>query len=324
MMRPSDIGRLLLLALIWGASFVFIKLGLRGFSPLEMVGVRLLFGAAVLGAVLAFSRQALPRSGDTWRALAFMAVVSNCIPFWLIAWGEERVAASLASILNSTTPLFTALIAALVLPEERLHPLRVAGIGLGFVGVVVVVGLDSGGGIVGGLAVVLAALAYGIAFVYASRRLPRSAGSPLGLAAGQMLAAALIVLPFAALQSVLRPPSVGWLPALNVVALGVLGTGLAYVLYYRLINDLGPTTASFVVYLVPLFGVLGGYLVLGEQIGVNTAAGGALVIGGISLAERGKRKSSEQAEAGGAATASRGATREGSGSEPSPCGERPA
>lgn len=302
MMRPSDAGRLLLLAIFWGASFVFIKIGLRGFSPPEMVGVRLLFGAAVLFALLSARHESLPRSHTTWRALVFMAVVSNCIPFLLIAWGEERVAASLASILNSTTPLFTVLIAALALPEERLHPLRLGGIGLGFVGVVVVVGLNSSGGIVGGLAVVLAALAYGISFVYASRRLPHSAGSPLGLAAGQMLAAAAIMLPFAAVQSVLHPPALGWLPTVNVVALGVLGTGIAYVLYYRLINDLGPTTASFVVYLVPLFGVLGGYLLLGEQVGVNTAAGGALVIGGISLAERGKRKGIEQRE--GAAPAS--------------------
>ncbi len=296
-MRPSDAARLTLLAVIWGASFVFIKVALEGFSSLELVAARLVVGALVIAALLRARGGSLPRDARIWRGLMFMAVVSNFIPFLLIAWGEERITASLAAILNSTTPLFTALLAALLL-REPLPPLRLAGIGLGFAGVIVIVGIDAAGGeLPGELAIIGAALAYGVGFVYASRRLPSSAGSPLSKAAGQLLAAAAFSLPFAGVEAAATPPSApGLLPLACALALGVFGTGVAYVLYYRLIHDIGPTSASFVVYLVPVFAIALGYLTLDEKLGLNTFVGAALVIGGIALAEHAKGKHARRAQ----------------------------
>src|SRR4051794_13710915 len=139
MSRPAA-ARLGALALIWGCSFLFIKVGLEGLSPVQVVLGRMAGGAVVLAACLAWQRQPLPRSPRLWAHLMFVSVVANVVPFILLAWGEERVASSRAGVLNATTPLAPALIAAAALPEERLSPPRLAGLLVGFAGVVVVVG----------------------------------------------------------------------------------------------------------------------------------------------------------------------------------------
>jgi drug/metabolite transporter (DMT)-like permease len=286
-MRAEDWARLLLLASIWGSSFLFIKVALDDLSPLGIAAVRLVLGAAVLVAFLWSRGRRRWIATAPWKRLSFMAVVGNVLPFILIPWGEERITSSLAAILNSTTPLFTAAIAAALIPSERPSALRVGGIVLGFAGVAVIVGVDvRAGQLLGELAIVLASLSYAVGFVYARRRLTGRELSSLELSAAQLMMSSAIALPLAGLDAVVRPPTPSLPGTLAMAALGMLGTGFAYVLLYRLLTDVGPTTASFVTYLFPVFGVALGWLVLDERIGWNTVVGAALVIGGIAVAER--------------------------------------
>jgi drug/metabolite transporter (DMT)-like permease len=287
-MRPSDAARLLLLAAIWGSSFLLIKLGLEGFTPIQVVEGRIVVAALVLLALLLTRGVRLP--AGVWPSLVLMAVVANIIPFLLITWGEEHISSSLAAILNSTTPLFTALLANVFLHTEKLTPLRAIGILVGFAGVGVIVGGGEQGSLGGQLAVILASASYGVGFVYARRHLVGRAGTPLRLSAGQLSVAAIIFLPVAAVDAGVTPPDFGAKATLSVLALGAVGTGLAYLLYYRLIEDVGATSASFVTYLIPIFGAVLGWAILDERIGWNVVAGAALVLGGIALAEHGVRR----------------------------------
>ncbi|MDQ3914750.1 MAG: DMT family transporter [Actinomycetota bacterium] len=286
-MRPGDAARLLLLGAIWGSSFLFIKLGLRAYTPSQIVAGRVVIGVAVLLFLLRYRGLSLPRGAATWRSLLFMAVVANLVPFLLITWGEERISSGLTAILNSTTPLFTAVLATVYIVSERLTSLRLGGIVLGFAGVGVIVGIE-GGSLVGQVAVVLAALSYAVGFVYARSRLTGRSGSPLELSAGQLLVATILIVPVAGIDSIAHPLEVGLEPpSASVFALGFFGTGLAYVLYYRLITDVGATTASLVTYLITIFGAVFGWVALDERLGWNALVGAAMVIAGIAIAQRG-------------------------------------
>ncbi len=287
-MRPSDAARLLLLGAIWGSSFVLIKLGLESFTPVQVVEGRIVVASVVLLVLLYARGVRLPTR--VWPSLGLMAVVSNIVPFMLITWGEEHISSSLAAILNSTTPLFTALLANVFLHTEKLTALRAAGILIGFAGVGVIVGGGEQGSLGGQLAVVLASASYGIGFVYARRHLVGRAGTPLRLSAGQLLVAAVALMPVAAVDTAATAPDFGAVATVSVVALGAIGTGFAYLLYYRLIEDVGATTASFVTYLIPIFGAVLGWAILDERLGWNVVAGAVLVLGGIALAEHGARR----------------------------------
>lgn len=285
---PTALTRLGVLAAIWGFSFLLIKVGLEGLSATQVVSARLLAGAAVLAAVVAVRRVALPRSPVLWGHLAVLGLLANVVPFFLFAWGEANGAPSgLAGVYNATTPLFTLVVAMAVLPEERPTPARAGGLALGFLGVLVVLapwrGL-AGAGLAGQLACLGAAACYGVAFVYTRRFVSPSGYGPLPLAAGQLGAAALTMLalaPFIATGPVqLSGRVVG-----AMLVLGALGTGVAYLVYYRLIADVGPTTASTVTYLVPIVAVALGVAVRGEPIGWNDFAGAAVVIAGVAAAE---------------------------------------
>jgi len=294
-MRPSDAARLVLLAAIWGSSFLMIKLALRALGPLQIVAGRLVIGAAVLVVLLRVTGTALPRGAGVWGALVFMAAFSNIVPFALITWGEERISSGLTSILNSTTPLFTAALAAAFLPQERPTAARWLGVGIGFSGVVVIVGAEpEAAKLVGELAVVVASLSYGIGFVFARRFLSGAAMKPLAMPAGQLLVGSVIMLPVAGWEAAVAPPDLSAMAVAAMGVLGGLGTGLAYVLFYRLIQDVGATSTSFVTYLIPIFGVAIGWLVLGERLGPNAIGGTALVIAGIALAERAARRAATE------------------------------
>jgi drug/metabolite transporter (DMT)-like permease len=290
MMRPSDISRLVLLGAIWGSSFLFMKVALDAFSPVQLVAGRIVTGALTLMALSKILKVQLPREPRIWWLLAFMGLIANVVPFLLIAWGQQYITSAMASILNSTTPLFTATFAAIALAEERMNPLRALGVAIGFVGVAVIVGVDAGGSIGGQLLIVAAAALYGVGFVFSRRNLAGRGLSPLALPAGQLLVSSVIVIPLGVGDSLaFRAPVLGGIEVASVLALGVLGTGVAFYLYYRLIEDVGATSASFVTFLIPVFGVFLGWLVLGERIGPNALLGAGIVIGGITLAERARR-----------------------------------
>lgn len=284
-MRPGDAARLFLLGAIWGSSYLFIKLGLRAYTPSQIVAGRVGIGVAVLLVLLRYRGLSLPRGISTWRSLLFMAVVANLTPFLLITWGEERISSSLTAILNSTTPLFTAVLATIYIASERLTPRRIGGILLGFAGVGVIVGLE-GGSLTGQVAIVVSSLAYGVGFVYARRRLTGRGGSPLELAAAQLLMATILIAPLAAVDTGAHSFELTLEAGASVFILGFFGTGLAYLLYYRLITDVGATTASFVTYLIPIFGAVLGWVALDERLGWNALVGAVMVIAGIAVAQR--------------------------------------
>jgi drug/metabolite transporter (DMT)-like permease len=278
------IRRLLLLAFIWGWSFLFIKVSVEGMSPPTVAWARVTLGALVLLVVLRVTRRTLPRDVAIWRRFAVVSVFANVIPFTLLAWGEERIASALASVLNASTPLFTACIAAGYL-RDRLRPVQVAGLVVGFGGVAVAAGLGAGdlgdSSVAGSVACVVAGLCYGIAFVYMRRHFVSL--EPTVAATGQLVMASVLSLPFAVGTSIGAGVSLTPRRLLAIGTLGIVGTGLAYILNYRIIRDSGATRASLVTYLVPVVAVVVGIVVLGETFEWRIVWGGALVIGGLVL-----------------------------------------
>jgi drug/metabolite transporter (DMT)-like permease len=287
MSRASAV-RLALLSLIWGSSFLLIKVALEGLAPAQVVMGRVFAGATVLLAAMVVRRVPFPRSPALWGHLAVLAVFANVVPFTLFAWGETRIDSGLAGILNGATPLLTLVFALALLPEERITRARVAGLLVGFAGVVVIVGPWRAGALSGALAGQLACLGaaacYGVAFTY-TRRFVSGSGQPLlVLASSQLVVAALVLLglsPFIAGD----PMQLSARVLAAVLTLGVAGTGIAYLLYYGLIRDVGATTASMVTYLIPIVAFALGVVVRDEPAHWYVFAGAAIVIAGVALAE---------------------------------------
>jgi drug/metabolite transporter (DMT)-like permease len=275
------------LALLWGSGFLLIKVALEGMSPIQIVLGRLVTAAAVMLAVIAVQHQRLPGRLTPWLHLAAMAVITNIAPYFLFAWGEQRITSSLAGVLNATTPLFTLLLAVST-RTERLTLLRLLGLGLGFAGVVVLAApwhdAGLGGSLPGVGAALLASACYAAGYVYARRFLTGRALPALVLSTGQVLAGSVLL--GAAAPVVATGPIMPTLSVLaSVLALGVLGTGVAYVLNYRLIEDEGATAASTVTYLLPVVAVALGVVVLGEAATWNLLAGTAIILCGVALSE---------------------------------------
>ena len=288
-MTARSLGVLLLLGSVWGASFLFIKVVVEETSPMALVQGRIVFGALAVIAVMAFGpNRSVRASPRLWAKVAGLAVLSSIVPFLLISWAEIHIESGTASVLNSTMPLFTALFACVILVDERMTWLRLSGLLLGFLGVVVLAGDDvtdvTDSSVLGQMAVVGAAACYGAGAVYA-RTLLRSE-DPLSLTRLQLVAGALILAP--ALFAVDGVPNYNlsleaWL---SLIALGVLGTGLGYVAFFWLLETAGSVRASLVTYIVPITGLTLGWAVLDESIGINSIAGCALIILGVTTVIR--------------------------------------
>jgi drug/metabolite transporter (DMT)-like permease len=282
------LGPYLSLSAIWGTSFLFIKVADRQLSQLQVVLARMALGAAAVLVVLLMRRERLPSGRRTWGHLAFLAVVSNALPFSLIAYGETHISSVLAGLWNATTPLFTLLIALSVLPDERPTRRRVGGLALGFVGVAVVLGPWSGLGgrsLGGSIAVAGASACYGLSFTYMRRYVTAQPHARVPLVAGQLMCGTVIVAA-ATLLFTSAPAHLGAEPVLSVAALGVLGTGLAYVLNYAVVDRAGATIASTVTYLIPLFATACGVVLLGEGFAWNEPVGALVVLSGVALSQR--------------------------------------
>ncbi|MDT7596194.1 MAG: hypothetical protein QOJ06_1740 [Pseudonocardiales bacterium] len=280
--RRVSVVRLALLAVLWGSSFVWIKIGLRGFTPMHIVFLRLFLGAGLLLVICRVRGLRMPREPVVWVHFAVTATVGNVMPFFLFGVGERSVDSSLAAILNATTPLWTIAVALLVRTERAMSVFRAAGLLVGFAGTVVIFTPWRSGGSLGGAAACLTASAlYGVMFVYAGRFLTGRNLAPTVLSAGQLTAATVLsglALPIGWHGPELRPDAVG-----SVAVLGLLGTGVAYVLNYRLITDDGPAVASTVTYLIPVVAVLFGIAVLGESLSLRVLVGMAVVLAGVGL-----------------------------------------
>ena len=274
-------------ALIWGCSFLFIKLGLEALSPIHVAFGRQALGALTLLLLAAATRVRLPRGRATWGHLFVVAILLNSVPSTLFAFGETHVSSVVAGIINAVTPLATILAAFVAFPSERPTAGKIAGILVGFAGILVVVGIWNGVGsseALGVLACLGAVACYGIGFPYIRRNLAPRGERPLALAAGQIACATVQLLPFALLDGSpigrLTPQVVG-----GMLALGMLGTGIAYVWNFVVIDRAGATTASTVTYLTPLVAIAVGALLLGEPVTPNEPLGGLVVLLGVALAQ---------------------------------------
>ena len=271
-----------LLAALWGASYLFIKIGLEDFSPAMVVFLRTMLAALVL-APLALHRGAMRGLRRLFWPIVLLAAVQVAVPFLLISWGEEEISSSLTGILVASAPILTALLAVFIDHEERPSAVGGFGIGIGIVGVALLLGVDVGGdsaALVGGLAVVLASLGYAIGGFYLKARFKDT--QPIGVVTATMLASALLVLPVALLSFPGDAPGAGSVAAMAVLGAG--GTGLAFVMFYTLIADVGPAKASIVAYVAPVFAVIYGVTFRDEAFTLGTLVGMALILGGSWIA----------------------------------------
>ncbi|MEV5822898.1 DMT family transporter [Micromonospora harpali] len=280
----------LALAAIWGASFLFIKVGVRELHPLHLTLYRVAAGALTLLVALALLRDRLPREPRIWAHQFVVAALGVAVPFTLFGYGEQRIESMLAGIWNATTPLIVLPMAVLVFRTERLTTRKAVGLGLGFAGVLVVLGVWAGVGgahFTGQLMCFGAAACYGFAIPYQKRFVAGSAHSGLSLSATQLVLATAqltVVGPLVAgappLPTDLSPGALA-----SVLALGALGTGLAFVINLRNIRVAGASTASMVTYLVPIFAVLVGALALDERLTWHQPVGALIVLAGVAVTQ---------------------------------------
>jgi drug/metabolite transporter (DMT)-like permease len=281
---------LLVLAAIWGSSFLFIKVGVRELHPAYVTLGRVSSGALALLVAVLVLRDRLPRSPRVWLHLNVVAIVGVVLPFTLFGYGEQRISSVLAGIWNAATPLVVLPVAALVFRTERFTARKVAGLLLGFVGVLVVLGVWQGVGgshLTGQLMCFGAAVCYGVAIPYQKRFVAGEASSGLALSAGQLLVGTVQIALVAPLLGG-APPNPASIPAAaiaSVLALGVLGTGLAFLINLRNIRLAGASTASMVTYLIPLFATVVGILVLREGLAWYQPVGAVIVLVGVAVSQ---------------------------------------
>ena len=274
------------LALIWGASFLFIKLGVHDMSPTVLVLVRSASGALTLAVIMRVTGR--PLFGSFWKArivsFIVMAITNALLPWVLIAWGEQHISSGLASILNSTTTLWAAILIYWVIPTERPSLVNYAGVLIGLAGVVILVLPDIavhgvGGSFFGALAVVVAAVAYAVSALFQRTKLRGM--SVYEQSFGQLVVTAALAIPIAA--PAIPQVHFNWLSMGAVIALGVGGSGIAYLLYYYTMNSLGAVRATGVTFLVPITAVFWGVVLLNESLNLPTVIGMVVILAGIVL-----------------------------------------
>jgi drug/metabolite transporter (DMT)-like permease len=277
---------LLVVAGIWGASFMLIKVAVDEIEPIPMMALRLALAAIVLFALLLVQRGWRSARRELRRAglgVFLLGLANAALPFTLIAWGEQHIDSSIAAIANSPVPLFVALLAWKFRPSERVRGLRLVGIALGFAGVAVLAGFNPDGGwwaVAGTLAVAGAALCYASSNLYTQARL--GAIEPLVIATGSSIAGALVLLPLALLQLPDELPSSQALG--SVAVLGIVGTAIAYLFFYRMLAAYGASRSALVTYLIPPIALVYGIVLLGEPLTASALAGLVLTLAGVALA----------------------------------------
>jgi drug/metabolite transporter (DMT)-like permease len=287
-MSGRNWGLLLLLALLWGSSFFFYKVLVAALPPVTVVLGRVGLAAIAMNLWLLAQGQSMPLSGRLWLRFLLLGFLNSSLPFVLIAWGELHISSGLASILNATTPIFMVAVAHWGTEDEKLSVGKAVGIALGILGVIVLVGpgvLGGGGAIWGELAVITASCSYGFGGVY-SRRFKDL--SPLQAATGQMTGATLLLIPLSLLLD--RPWTLA-MPHLEVwaawLAIALVNTALAYVVYYRMVANVGVTYISLVTLLIPVIALFLGAIFLNERVTLQALAGMAII--GLGLAATNER-----------------------------------
>ena len=287
--RPVYWFVLLCLVLVWGSSYLMIEIALRAWQPAQITGLRILLAAMVLLVSVVLSRSSIPLDRRTWAFFLVIAVIGNCLPFFLISWGQQHVESGLAGILAASTPLAVLILAHFILPDERLRRRHLASFILGFAGIVVLMGPDSlaalgGGGnrLLAQCAILGGSICYALATVIARRMPPVS---PLVTSAGVMILASGLMTPFIIDGAAVLPEAAG--PAILALGfLGVFGTGAASILYFYLINRTGARFTSLLNYLVPVWALLLGTTILGEKFPITTWFALILILSGLILMSR--------------------------------------
>jgi drug/metabolite transporter (DMT)-like permease len=273
------------LGLIWGSSFLWIKVAVQDIAPFSLVAWRLLFGFLGLATVVLLLRPAFPKGRKVWLWIALLGLTNTLLPFALITWGEQHVDSAVAAVLNGTVPLFTMLIAHWFLHDDRITLPRLAGLALGFIGVIVLMAGDIEIGSLtnslwGQVAVLLAAVSYAVSAVLARKKLVGV--RPLAQSFAPMLFATSYAWGVAALAEGPEVPSLP-LSWIALLWLGLLGSCVAYLLFYYLLNNVGPTRTTLVTYIFPVVGLILGVVFLGETLDLALAVGAGLIFAGIAI-----------------------------------------
>ncbi len=274
-----------ILAAIWGASYLFIKVGVRDFEPTVLMTLRLLIAAVLLIGFLAVregTREALVQIGGAWREGLVFGVINGAVPFTLIAWGEKHIDSGVAAIANASVPIFVAILAIKFKPSERSSGLRLVGIFVGLGGVALLAGANSEGStwaVVGTLAVVLASFSYAAGGLYGQHALGRVRGPVV--AAASMFYGGIVLLPFALAQLPDHAP--GWKSVGSLLGLAVAGTAVAQLILFRMLCLFGAARLSLVTYLLPVTALIYGSLILDEPIRAAALGGLALILAGVAL-----------------------------------------
>ncbi|MEU4496408.1 DMT family transporter [Streptomyces sp. NPDC023998] len=279
--------RVAVLALLWGSTFLWIELALRGLSPLQVTLARCVLGALVLVVACYTTGHRLPRGVATWRHVVVAAFFCNALPFALFSMGQQTVDSGLAGVLNATTPLWSIALGLALGSERGLRPVRLAGLLLGFTGTIVIFApwQTTGATGWGALAILGAAASYAVAFTYMGRTLVRRGTPTISLSAAQLVAASgltALAVPIGGLETIDPGPTV----LVAAVVLSVFCTAITFHLTYRIINDEGATNAAVVGYLLPVVSVLLGAVVLGEDLSVRVVLGMAVVLVGVGITRR--------------------------------------
>ena len=277
-MHRRDQALLLALAAIWGASFLFIKLGVEEVEPAVVVLGRIAVGFGVL-VPFVLARGVRLDVRAMWVPFLVLGTLNNAVPYWLLAFAETRIDSGLAAVIQAAAPILTVVLATRIDPSQRVRGLRLVGVGVGFVGVALLVGVQEGGQLVAALAVLGTATCYALSALYAGRAVRTF--RPLEVAVGQLGVGLLLALPLGLAQLPSEAPPAKAVAA--IVALGALSTGVAYLLYFTLIARAGASRAILVTYLVPAFALVYGTVFLDEAVTVSALAGLVLILGGTAL-----------------------------------------
>jgi drug/metabolite transporter (DMT)-like permease len=273
-----------LLGLLWGSSYLWIAILAGSFAPMMVILLRTVAALAIIGTLAIVGRRKLPPFGRVWLHLAIITVAADLVPFFMLIWAQQTVASSVAAVLNSTIPLFTLLIAALVFRSETITRERMVGIVLGIIGVVALSGTATSGGELlspGVVAVTVSSIFYGFGFVYA-RRYVR--GDPFAIVALQMMMTIVVLLPLTLASGSFSVSGISTREILAILGLGTMSSGLAYAIYYQALERLGPTMTSYATYLSPVVALIIGWVVLGERISLLGYVGILIVAAGVLTA----------------------------------------
>ena len=279
---------LITLSILWGGSFFFVEVALNDLPAFSIVAFRVVISAAVLWAIVFMLKLPIPKSLGIWASFLLMGLLNNAIPFSLITWGQVQVSAGLASILNAAVPFFTVVVAGVLLPDEKVGPLKIIGVLIGFFGVAVMIGLPGAQTdyyVLAQFAILASGLSYAFATTY-GRRFKRLGVHPIVLASAQAITASLVMIPIA--LSVDGAPSLSAISLTSILALlglGVVSTAIAYILFFKILESAGAVNVSLVTLLIPISAILLGVFILQERLEMIHLIGMGLIAIGLSFVD---------------------------------------